>query len=161
MLSQAGHDAETPQIQVDVDVDVVLNDGLAMVSFGPGKPVKLDKELFLAEYGSLRSEILQRINQLTVLTQIALTAWGTILAYALPKSEVRIILIYPVLAYFITFGWAFNNARIYQIAKYLMSREKEVVNKHWGLMYWENHINSKPRVDSARIKPGIAVFPGC
>ncbi|KAA3437713.1 hypothetical protein [Rufibacter hautae] len=152
---------------------------LTNIKFGPRGKVKFDKTLFLAEYNSLRQEILQRIGQQTTITQITLTAWAAILAYAIPKSSdlshvnvlydtIFLILVYPLLSYFISYSWAFNNTRICQIGTYLREREK-TATKLWGLMNWENHIAKEPGIykynindESKRTKleHGMAIFIG-
>lgn len=145
---------------------------------GPPFTVPFDKEIFLAEYSSLRTEIHQRINQQTTVTQIAITALGVIITLALQISkpngadehkssnDTLLLFAYPLLAFFLSFAWAFNNKRICQIGGYLRSREKQV-SEHWGILYWENHVYeaSKKRkifskVLSEKIIHGIATFNG-
>jgi hypothetical protein len=150
------------------------------VHFGPvnleEKNVKFDKELFLAEYNSLRQEILQRLSQQTTITQIAFTAWAAILAVAIRSSDagvfshinnlfntIFIILVYPLLAYFISFSWAFQNSRICQIGNYLRKREEEV-SKVWGILYWERHILNQDlkskNSENGKLVQGITIFLG-
>lgn len=145
-----------------------------------------NKEFFIAEYNSLRSEIQQRISQQTTLLQVAITAWGLILSYSTGKDvgtiydRVHIILIYPLIAYFLSFGWAFNNTRICQIGNYLKQREKQL-SKHFKFIGWENYVydvDNKSRANSRiflqkifikllksltgtnKVKPGLSVLSG-
>jgi hypothetical protein len=145
--------------------------------YGPDKAVKLNKELFLAEYNSLRSEILQRLSQQTTLYQIAITAWGVILGYALEKvddetfNDVILIGVYPMLAFLISSAWAFNQTRIGQIAQYLRAREEDFSDS-LGLIWWENYIKKEPGINEMdnsisepfhrrrKIRPAIRIIIG-
>lgn len=149
----------------------------------------LSKEFFLAEYNSLRGEIQQRISHQTTIVQVAITAWGVIISYALGRIEdvnsyndVYLILAYPLLAFFISHAWAFNNTRICQLAGYLRNRENVFGKKH--LMNWENHVynldKEEKRTDfrynhflykgvikmfdgitgTHKVKPGVAILAG-
>ena len=146
------------------------------------KAIIFNKDFFLAEYKSLRDEILQRISQQTTVIQIAITAWAAILAFAL-KSEspasnssgesnlpvlrtVLLILVYPLLAHFISYAWIFNNIRIGQLGRYLRKREKQV-SKLCNMLSWERYVKSQDTNQphfflfrGGKIKPGLAIFPG-
>lgn len=165
----------------------ISNNGAAVVKiksprFGPNKKEAtnqegfiFNRELFTAEYNSLRSEILQRIAQQTTLYQIAITAFGVIIGYALQRGDdingwfnsVMIISVYPFLALLLSYAWAFNQIRICQIAQYLREREKEVTQIA-GLIWWENHIIREPSILTGRKgypkhvknKPGSMILAG-
>ncbi len=105
------------------------------------------KDFFLAEYNSLRGEIQLRISHQTTLYQTAIAAFGVILSYGLEKidlnsyNNVYLILVYPLLAYFISFAWGFNNTRICQIAEYLKKREDTIIAS-FDCFGWENYIHN-------------------
>ncbi|WP_461063264.1 hypothetical protein [Spirosoma horti] len=109
---------------------------------------KLDKDLFIEEYKTLRTEIMQRISNLTNITGFVIAAWAAIGSKALDSSvansthQVDILLLYPIVAFLTSYSWAFNNTRIFQIGHYIRCREEDVVNSEWGLMYWECYIHS-------------------
>jgi hypothetical protein len=159
-----------------------------LYNFSDNENIKNNKEFFIAEYNSLRGEILQRISNQTTLQQICITAFGVIASYALDKIDldsylnVYLILVYPLLAYFISFAWAFNNTRICQIAEYLKNREKQVT-KRFDFLGWENYVHdvdkknkkctaSKRRLakflnamlnsvtGTHKVKPGVTILSG-
>lgn len=129
--------------------------------------LKLEKDFFIAEYNSLRQEILQRVAQLTLFSQIALTAFAALAGIALKDTNyTQIILLYPILSLFLSFSYGFNNSRIFEIARYLQCREREIERIGLGSMYWECYINNdfsgrthKGRRRS-RIRPGVSIFMG-
>ncbi|MDQ6815451.1 MAG: hypothetical protein M3040_17090 [Bacteroidota bacterium] len=128
------------------------------------------KDIFIAEYNSLRSEIHQRLSQQTTICQIAITVWGVILGYAFDKinsssyNGVYLILGYPLLAFFISYAWAFNNIRNCQIGGYLRKREKQL-SENFAYFGWETYVydlDKKGRRDGThkKVKPGIAILIG-
>lgn len=138
--------------------------------------VPFNKDLFVAEYNSLRGEILQRISQQTTLYQIAVTAFGVIIGYALEKvdteqywfNSIILICVYPLLSFMLSYAWAFNQIRICQIAKYLRSREKELTDAI-GIIWWENYIIKEPSIHNGKKggfpkhgknKPGAMILTG-
>jgi len=161
-----------PNQNVEVDSKTKL------FKYGPRKDVRIDKDLFIAEYNSLRTEIVQRLSQQTILYQIAITAWGLMMGYALEKidekwfNDVILICVYPMLAFLISSGWAFNQTRISQIAQYLRARELDITEK-FGLIWWENYVRNEPAVSETdkqdstktlnkdgKIKPAIMIIIG-
>jgi hypothetical protein len=115
--------------------------------FDLSESITKNASIFIAEYSSLRVEIHQRLAQQTTLSQIAITIWGLIIGYAFTRIEdvysyndVYIILAYPLLALFISHGWAFNNFRICQIGGYLRSREIQI-SKDLDCIGWENYVH--------------------
>ena len=126
---------------------------------------KLDKELFLEEYKTLRAEILQRINILTTITGFILAAWGALIGRALESSihQVDILLLYPIIAGLTSYSWAYNNTRIFQIGYYIRCREEDIANSEWGLMFWECYIHSpesKTRFKTDHRLQGYLLFIG-
>ena len=76
--------------------------------------------LMQAEYSALRNEILKRIELRQQLIAILLTLAGVFLGVGVGTETVA--LIFPPLAAFLAFGWAQNDYRIRDLAKYI--REK-------------------------------------
>jgi hypothetical protein len=72
-----------------------------------------NKDCVLAEYQTLRNEILERIGIRHQIVSITLTICGVLLGFGLDKSEVA--LIYPMIAMFLAIGWAKNNVQIRQL----------------------------------------------
>jgi hypothetical protein len=143
--------------------------------FGPDLVVNLNSDLFLAEYNSLRGEIVQRLGQQTTIYQIAITAFGLIIGYALEKvdetiwhNDVILISVYPLLAFLLAYAWSFNQIRICQIAQYLRVREEQFT-KAVGLIWWENYIITEPSIRKesqnpypqlGKSKPGFMILSG-
>jgi hypothetical protein len=143
--------------------------------YGPQKEVILNEKIFLAEYSSLRGEIQQRIAQQTTLYQIAITAFGVIVGYALEKVDAKswhnsviLVSVYPLLAFLLSFGWTFNQIRICQIAQYLRARERQVSDV-LGLLWWENYIIDEPTINpkfkgsfpnNVKNRPGFMILSG-
>ena len=155
----------TPIILTEGD-SAPLTSAIDEIQYSPVKNPKIDKDLFLAEYKTLRDEILLRITQQTQITGFALTAWGVIIGSSITSKQYAVVLLYPLLAFFVSRSWAFNNTRIFQIGHYLKRREVQVATPNWGLMYWENYITgSESRTfltkdPLATLKPGLYVFCG-
>jgi hypothetical protein len=78
--------------------------------------------LLLAEYGALRDEIIKRIEIEHQLISLALIAPGTILAIGVQTREAALLLLYPILACFLSAVYAFNEYRIFEIGNYIRNR---------------------------------------
>ncbi|NWF82187.1 MAG: hypothetical protein HXY37_19385 [Chloroflexi bacterium] len=72
------------------------------------------------EYSSLRAEILKRIEMRQQIVSVTLTLAGIFLGVGLATELVA--LIYPPLAMFLAFGWAQNDFRIRDLARYIRER---------------------------------------
>lgn len=59
----------------------------------------------LEEYKMLRNDIQQRINFRFQLFNLLLVALGTILSIGLEKKNPDMLLVYPVLSFFLTMSW--------------------------------------------------------
>jgi hypothetical protein len=79
-----------------------------------------DKRGTEMEYASLRGEILKRIEMRQQIVSVTLTLAGIFLGVGL--STQLVALVYPPLAMFLAFGWAQNDFRVRDLAKYI--REK-------------------------------------
>lgn len=92
----------------------------------------------LAEYESLRREILDRIRYRQHVIYIALVAFGALLGLDFPRSSethtpiVELFLVYPVIATALAVIYLQNDERIHDIARYI--REK-IESKVVGLDY--------------------------
>jgi hypothetical protein len=79
-----------------------------------------DKRSIEMEYASLRGEILKRIEMRQQIVSVTLTLAGIFLGVGLTTESVT--LVYPPLAMFLAFGWAQNDFRIRDLAKYIRER---------------------------------------
>ncbi len=78
-------------------------------------------ELVVAEYTTLRDEIVKRIEIQHQLISLALIAPGTVLAIGFQTSSASLMLVYPLLGMFLSAVWLSNSFAIYDIAAYLRS----------------------------------------
>jgi hypothetical protein len=89
------------------------------------------------EYGSLRGEILKRIEMRQQIVSITLTLAGIFLGIGIGTQSV--VLVYPPLATLLAFGWAQNDFRIRDLAYYIRVKIEPVVP---GAGY-ETHVQEK------------------
>jgi putative flippase GtrA len=93
-------------------------------------------ELIVAEYRSLRSEVIARIGIGQNLVSLTLVVTGVFLSTGLqPKISASVLLIYPIIAFFLATGWTFNDARTGQIANYIRQIEDK-----YHVIGWGNHL---------------------
>jgi hypothetical protein len=78
-------------------------------------------ELLVAEYTSLREEIIKRIEIQHQLLSLALIAPGTILAIGLQSKNASLLLLYPILGMFLAAVWLSNSFAIGDLAAYIQS----------------------------------------
>lgn len=90
----------------------------------------LRQKHFDLEYNALRNEILKRIELRQQLIAISLTLAGAFLSVGL--STDLVVLIYPPLATFLALGWAQNDFRIRDLAKYIRDN---LESARTGLLY--------------------------
>lgn len=83
----------------------------------PDDSISLERRGLELEYTTLRGEIVKRIEMRQQIIAITLTLAGIFLAVGLGTESV--VLIYPLLAAFLAFGWAQNDFRIKDAAKYI------------------------------------------
>jgi hypothetical protein len=113
-----------------------------------------DKELFLAEYGGLRNEILKRIEIVHQLKAGALLAWTAVLGFALQgQGEGELYFLYPIVALAIAYLWAFNNRAIILMGNYIRVMEEDAEEMGGGLR-WEHYARGK----SSGVASAAAVF---
>lgn len=90
------------------------------------------KAFLLAEYPTLRDEILKRTDIQHQLISLALIATGTFLAI----ESVTVKLAYPFLALFLSFAWVQNDIRIRQLGTYI----SEKIEGRFGNIGWEHFL---------------------
>lgn len=98
-----------------------------------------------AEFGALRTEILQRAQFQQQLVSLSVVIAGTLLTVFFQfKAPSLVLLTYPVLALFLALEWSFNNTRIRQIGRYIRTEVEDA----WAGPGWENHLASHAPRDS-------------
>lgn len=102
--------------------------------------VSLEKELFLAEYNSLRMEIVKRVEIQHQLISLALIAPGTILAIGVQTQKGLLVLLYPVFAMFLSAAWSHNGRRVGTIGTYLDQKIQAFNALH--IMRWEHYFRT-------------------
>ena len=104
------------------------------MSTSPHTPTDAEIHGMEMEYSALRSEIVKRIEMRQQIVAITLTLAGVFLAFG--ASTASVVLIYPLLAMFLGFGWAQNDFRIKESARYIRDH---LEGKIPGLGY-EGHV---------------------
>lgn len=97
----------------------------------------------LAEYAALRAELLKRIELQHQLISLTLIVFGTMLSFGLQTRSSSIVLLYPVLALFLTASWAHNGRAIREMVIYIRDQlEAAVGGNNFG---WEHRANPHRR----------------
>jgi hypothetical protein len=81
----------------------------------------------LAEYAALRAELLKRIELQHQVISLTLIVFGTMLSFGFQTHSSLIVLLYPVLAFFLTASWAHNGRAIVDLATYIRSQVEAAV----------------------------------
>src|SRR4051794_12899968 len=89
----------------------------------------VQKDLTLAEYSSLRAEILKLIELQSQFLAITVVAFGTIASVGFQAKNERMVLIQPVLALILGVLWMNNAHSICRCARYLRKLEKRFSSK--------------------------------
>jgi hypothetical protein len=95
--------------------------------------------IILAEYNTLRDEILRRIDTMNQINALALIAPGTILAYGLQSQNATILLLYPILALFLAVAWSINDRRCRELGYYIHTQIETRFEK--SCMGWEHFMD--------------------
>ena len=96
------------------------------------------KEECLTEYVSLREEILKRMDIRNHLLTFTLIVSGAILSYgSTPNASILVLLIYPILAFFLALGWMHSDVRAGEIGRYIKTNIECKLNG----IGWENYIS--------------------
>lgn len=89
--------------------------------------------LIVAEYSSMREEIIKRLELEAQLVNLTLIVVGAFFSLGIQSSKLAVILlVYPLIAMFLASGWAYNDRRIRQIADYIRELETRVSGLGWG-----------------------------
>jgi len=99
--------------------------------------VDLERRGIELEYAQARSEILKRIELRQQIAAVTLTLAGIFLGVGVTTEAVA--LVYPPLAMFLAFGWAQNDFRVRDLAKYI---REDIETKIPGLRY-ETHVQKQ------------------
>ena len=89
------------------------------------------KEQLLAEYNTLRAEIVHRMGIRHQIVSFSVVLLGAILAFEV-KNEIT-LLAYPILTLFLASGWAHNDCRI---GEYI----KQNIEDKLCFLNWETHL---------------------
>lgn len=97
---------------------------------------QVGKDLFIAQYSSLRSEIHQRLDQRQQLLTYTLVGAASFLSIGVqPGVSGLTVLCYPLLAFFLACAWSQHNTRIGQLNVFL----REIEDKHLPGFGWESY----------------------
>ncbi len=111
----------------------------------------------VAEYTTLREEIVKRIEVQHQILSLTLLAAGALLGIgvqsALPSSGVA-LQIYPILALFLSVAWAHNGARVVTISGYLEVLE----SRSQGQLGWESFIHHQATSPTRSILAARGIF---
>jgi len=103
----------------------------------------------LAEYATLREEILKRMEFQHQLISLTLIIAGTILSIGLQsESPISPLLVYPLIAVFLAIGWKHHNTRISTIGQYI----RDNIEKKLTHVNWETYFNYKVDKEQPKIK---------
>ena len=93
-------------------------------------------DLLIAQYTSVRDEIVKRIEIQHQLLSLALIAPGTVLGIGFQTRNASLMLLYPLLGMFLSAAWLSNSFAIYDIADYIQSEIQPRVGE--GFKIWED-----------------------
>lgn len=99
-------------------------------------------ELIIAEYASLRCEILKLIEMQSQLISLAVVALGAMLSFALQTGNSALVFVYPFLALILGVSWLNHSHAISRCAAYL-SQELEP-RCGTGVLGWEQFVRRNP-----------------
>lgn len=96
-----------------------------------------EMNMFLvSEYAALRAEILKRIELQHQLLSLTLVVFGTILSFGLQVHSSSIVLLYPVLAFFLSSSWTYHGRAVRAIVVYIRDQiEAKILGNNLG---WEH-----------------------
>ncbi|WP_414586875.1 hypothetical protein [Scytonema sp. PCC 10023] len=112
-----------------------------ILSNQPSDPKRTeDKIIMLEEYQALRNEILKRIEFRYQLINIILVVSGTFLSVGVqPNVSVSVLLVYPILALFLTSGWVYNGIILKRIGTYI----RENIETNIPELRWESYLKER------------------
>ncbi len=128
-------------------------------------PIFEDKEsdLLLAEYNTLRTELLQRFSTRHQLMSLTLTIFGTFLGFtAFGSKSIDFVLLYPVLAFFMSNVYLSNILKIDKITYYVKTIEEYVSGNSaagFGKIFgWQTFCDKKHEPKKGQLRPFGARF---
>ena len=105
------------------------------------KSVLLD-DLSLAEYQSLRGEILKLIEMQGQLIALTVVAFGTVLSLGFEAKNPAIVLVHPILALILGVSWMNHAHSVGRCATYI--RKKETAGGDLNRFGWEHFVEKTP-----------------
>jgi hypothetical protein len=126
--------------------------------------VEVNKDLFIAQYSSLRSEIHQRVDQRQQLLTYTLVGAASFFSIGVqPGISGVTVLCYPILSFFLACAWGQHDNRIHQINGFLQDAE----DFHLGALGpgWESYRRaiwkkSRRTLSSSVTLPARGLFVG-
>jgi len=101
-----------------------------------------DVLVMMEEYKALRAEILKRIEFRYQIINFVLIVSGTFLSVgSQPTISASVLLVYPLLAMFLTFGWVHNGVIIIQTGRYI---QENIENRLPSLRWETDHFKKYP-----------------
>ena len=108
---------------------------------------KEQSEGMLAEYSTLRSEILKRMDMRQQMLTFTLVIAGTVLSFGVQNDvSPMVLLLYPILALFLATAWTQSDTRIWDIAEDI----KTHIEPNFSGVNWENYVHSKNKTQKVR-----------
>jgi hypothetical protein len=90
----------------------------------------------VSEFTALRTEILKRIELQHQLLSLTLVVFGTILSFGLQVHSSSIVLLYPILAFFLSSSWTYHGRAVRDIVVYIRNQiEAKILGDNLG---WEH-----------------------
>jgi len=105
---------------------------------------------FLAEYQSLRTELIKRLEIQHQIVLFSTAMAGVLITLGMLLSEIgtSAILLYPILAFFLATAWVHNDVRLFDIRSYIRARLEK---KRLAGLEWENHLFIKRKGSYLRL----------
>ena len=120
----------------------------------------VQKNLIVEEYRFLRNEILKRIEFRSKNINFILAGAAGFIGLGLKQNSVPVLLIYPILSFFLALSWIHNGIILTRIGSYIrqcLETEKETKQQNkketkqsidFGLQYFKESINSNYELES-------------
>lgn len=115
----------------------------------------------LAEYTALRNEIIKRIEMRQQLLTFTLVGAGTLMTLGATEGRAaEVLLIYPILAFFLALGWTHNDVRIGELGGYLKEHvEQKLQTMKTGKsvtapkgIWWEHYVTELKKRQATQAK---------
>ncbi|MFF0372948.1 hypothetical protein [Actinoplanes missouriensis] len=107
-----------------------------------GDKAPLAESFAIAEYESLRTEILKLIEMQGQLIALTVVAFGTVLSVGFQAKNPAIVLVHPILALILGVSWMNHAHSVCRCAAYIREKEEIVGDKRrFG---WETFVQANP-----------------